>query len=80
MPNTSVEHNYPGNQDREQSADEFWSDRDSDNNHFAGQDELNGSRALKRKRPLTVSYVIFATWVQTKAQVFSLTVMQMRTV
>lgn len=59
MPNTAVEQlDYPGNQDREHSADDFWSDRESDNNHSAGQDELNGSRALKRKRPLTVSYVI----------------------
>ena len=59
MPNSAVDQlNYPGSHEREQSADEFWSDLESDNNHSATQDELNGSRALKRKRPLTVSYVI----------------------
>lgn len=58
MPNASVEQlNYPGDQDREQSADEFWSDHDSDHNNLVAQNGSNGSRTLKRKRPLTVSYV-----------------------
>ncbi|KAL4893337.1 putative C6 transcription factor [Aspergillus ambiguus] len=40
-----------GDQDRDNSADESWSAADSDNDRVT----QNGSRALKRKRPLTVS-------------------------
>ncbi|KAL5361621.1 fungal-specific transcription factor domain-containing protein [Aspergillus floccosus] len=40
-----------GDQDRDNSADESWSALDSDNDRL----NQNGARALKRKRPLTVS-------------------------
>jgi hypothetical protein len=40
-----------GDQDRDNSADESWSAADSDNDRI----NQNGTRALKRKRPLTVS-------------------------
>ena len=46
-----------GDQDRDQSADEYWSGFDSDNNQHGARNGSNGSRALKRKRPLIVSYV-----------------------
>ena len=47
-------------QERDHSADESWSGRESDN--AAHNDD---SPALKRKRPLTVSYVIlhFMNWL-----------------
>lgn len=44
-----------GDQDRDQSADESWSAVDSDNDLVTQNG--NASRSLKRKRPLTVSYV-----------------------
>ena len=47
---------FHGDLEREHSGDESWSAVDSDNDRVA----QNGSsipRALKRKRPLTVSYV-----------------------
>jgi hypothetical protein len=40
----------------EQSADESWSAGDSDNERVAPNGS-NAARSLKRKRPLTVSYV-----------------------
>ncbi|KAB8238651.1 putative C6 transcription factor [Aspergillus alliaceus] len=42
-----------GDHDRDQSADESWSAGDTENDHVAHNG--NASRALKRKRPLTVS-------------------------
>lgn len=48
-----------GDQDRDNSADESWSAADSDNDRI----NQNGTRALKRKRPLTVSYVLGRTFV-----------------
>ncbi|KAE8152568.1 fungal-specific transcription factor domain-containing protein [Aspergillus avenaceus] len=45
---------FPVDQDRDQSADESWSAADSDNDNDRATQNGNG-RALKRKRPLTVS-------------------------
>jgi hypothetical protein len=61
MPNTAAppallppsSNHGPGGPDKEQSPGEYSSGIDSDND-LVGP---NGSRALKRKRPLTVSYV-----------------------
>ena len=46
-----------GDHDIDQSADEDCSGFDSDNNHHGARNGSNGSRVLKRKRPLIVSYV-----------------------
>lgn len=56
MPNAAAASQHP-DQDRELSVDESWS---SDNGNRGTQNGSNGSRVPKRKRPLTVSYVIFA--------------------
>jgi hypothetical protein len=45
-----------GDQNKEESADESWCAGDSDNDRVAPNDS-NAARSLKRKRPLTVSYV-----------------------
>lgn len=46
-------------QDRDHSADESWSAADSDLDRFPPNGST-ASNALKRKRPLTVSYVLFS--------------------
>lgn len=60
MPNTAHAHATPRNQqlgdaDKENSAADYSSEIDSDND--IGIADSGASRALKRKRPLTVSYV-----------------------
>lgn len=54
MLNARASAQNPGDQDRDLSVDELWSGAESETN---SRPTWNGSNGLKRKRPLTVSYV-----------------------
>lgn len=71
MPNAAPSHATSSNQrlgdpDKDNSAAEYSSGIDSEND--GGPNECGSSRALKRKRPLTVSYVPGWTMPHTRAR------------